>query len=87
MALRIGLVVGTGSATLQHGTGSVKNYASNNLRYDINGLTINFYQLQPYVWLGSETVTLLENAAGTAIGIESVVRTYLDAFVGASKSL
>ena len=87
MALRIGLVVGTGSVTIQHGTGAVKNYASDNLKYDISDTTINFYQLQPYVWLGSEVVTALENAAGAAIGIESVVRTALDAFIGASKAL
>lgn len=87
MALRIGLVVGTGSATLQRGTGKIANYASYNLKYDINGATVNFYQLQPYVHLGSEVVTALENAAGAVIGIESVVRAYLDAFVGASKPL
>ena len=87
MALRIGLVATTGSVTLQRGTGKIANYASDNLKYDINGLVVNFYQLQPYVWLGVETVTLLENAAGAAIGIESVVRTYLDTFVGASKAL
>jgi hypothetical protein len=87
MAIKIGLVVGTGSVSLQHGTGDVKNYASDNLKYDISGATINFYQLQPYVWLGSEIVASLQNAAGGVIGIESVVRTYLDAFVGASKAL
>jgi len=87
MALRIGLVAGTGSVTIQHGTGDVLNYASYNLKYSITGGTINFHQLQPYQHLGSEQVTLLENAAGTAIGIESVVRTYLDAFVGAIKTL
>jgi hypothetical protein len=87
MAIKIGLVVGTGSVTVQRATGKIANYASDNLKYDINGLVINFYQLEPYVWIGVETVTLLENAAGTAIGIESVVRTYLDAFVGASKAL
>jgi hypothetical protein len=87
MALRIGLVAATGSVTLQRATGKIANYASDNLKYDINGTTINFYQLAPYVWLGSEVVTSLENAAGAAIGIESVVRTYLDAFVGASKAL
>lgn len=90
MALKIGLVVGTGSVTLQHGTGAIVNYASSNLKYDIQGTTINFYQLQPYVWLGSETVTALEKdtaGGGGVIGAEVAVRTYLDAFVGASKSL
>ena len=87
MAIKIGLVAGTGSVTIQRASGKIANYSSANITYDISGSTINFYQLQPYVWLGSETVTLLENAAGTAIGVDSVVRTYLDAFIGASKSL
>lgn len=87
MAIKIGLVTGTGSVTVQRATGKIANYASHNIKYDINGLVVNFYQLEPPLWIGVETVTLLENAAGTAIGIESVVRTYLDAFVGASKAL
>lgn len=87
MAISIGLVAGTGSVTLQHGTGEIKNYASDNLKYDINGKTINFYQLQPYVWLGSETIILLENLVPAAIGNEAAVRAYLDVFIGASKAL
>ena len=87
MALRIGLVVGIGSATLQHGTGDIANYASHNLKYDIKGAVVNFYQIQPFQWLGSEGVTTLETAAGTAIGVEAAVRTYLDAFIGATKAL
>ena len=88
MAIKIGLVTGTGSVSLQHGAGAIKNYASDNLKYDISDTTINFYQLQPYTWLGAETVTLLEdNAGGGAIGTDAQVRTYLDAFVGASKAL
>jgi len=90
MALKIGLVATTGSATLQHGTGAIVNYASYNLKYDIQGTTINFYQLQPYVWLGSELVTALEKdtaGGGGVIGTEAQVRVYLDAFVGATKAL
>ena len=87
MAIKIGLVAGTGSVSLQHGTGDIKNYASDNLKYDISGATINFYQLQPYVWLGSEVVASLENLVPAVIGAEAAVRTYLDAFVGASKAL
>jgi len=87
MALRIGLVAGTGQVTLQRGTGAISNYSSGNLKYDIKGLVVNFFQVQPYVWLGVETVTLLETAAGAAIGNEAAVRTYLDAFVGAVKAI
>ena len=87
MAIKIGLVVGTGSVTIQHGTGAIKNYASDNLKYDISGSTINFYQLQPYVWLGAEGVTTLLDAAGLVIGADAAVRTALDAFIGASKAL
>lgn len=87
MAIAIGLVATTGSVSFQHGAGDIKNYASDNLKYDISGATINFYQLQPYVWLGSETVTALVNLVPAVIGTEAQVRTYLDAFIGASKSL
>lgn len=87
MALRIGLIASTGQANLQRDTGAISNYATDNLKYDIKGTTINFYQIQPYVWLGSEVVTDLEDLAGSTIGTESAVRTHLDAFVGAVKTL
>lgn len=87
MALKIGLVVGTGQVTLQRATGITSNYSSQNLKYGINGATINFYQLQPNQWLGSEVVTDLQNAAGGTIGIESAVRAYLDAFIGVQKTV
>ena len=87
MAIKIGLVVGTGSVTIQHGTGNIANHSSSNLKYDINGASINFYKLQPYQWLGAEQVALLEDAAGVLIGNELAVRAYLDAFIGAEKAL
>ena len=87
MAIKIGLVVGTGSVTLQHGSGDVKNYASYNMKYEVSGTDVSFYQLQPSLYLGTEAIATLENAAGAAIGYEVAVRAYLDAFVGAMKAL
>ncbi len=87
MAIKIGLVVGTGSVTIQHGTGDVKNYASYNLKYEISGTDVSFYQLAPSLYLGTEGVATLEDAAGALIGNEVAVRAALDAFVGAIKTL
>jgi hypothetical protein len=87
MAIKIGLVVGTGSVTIQHGTGDVKNYASYNLKYEVSGTDVAFFQLQPNLYLGTEPIATLEDAAGVLIGNEAAVRAYLDAFVGAMKAL
>jgi hypothetical protein len=88
MAIKIGLVAGTGQVTIQHGTGNVANHKTSNLKYDINGATINFFQLTPkQTWLGAEQVVLLQDAAGLVIGNEVAVRAYLDAFIGAEKAL